>query len=499
MPDKNQRSQRFEATSRVAVSQDRLFAYHAAPGALSRLIPPWDNVVVESSDGSLEPGSRVVLKMKVGPVPLRWVAVHGDFDPPDSFVDVQQSGPFAYWHHRHLFSTVAADPVDFGSQTRPPERSLLTDQIDYRLPLGWAGKAVMGASVRRQLETMFAYRHRVTREDLEMFDKYALPPSSVAVSGATGLVGTELCSLLGLAGHRVTRLVRKIDQATDPDTDEISGQAACERRVAVWHDEAEARRLEATDAVIHLAGKSIADQRWSESVKRSIRESRVIPTRQLCESLARLERPPATLICASATGIYGDRGDQWVDETSELGSDFLAGVGRDWEAACQPAVEAGIRVVHVRFGIVLSPRGGALAKLLTPTKLGLGGRLGSGKQWWSWVGIDDVVGAIYHALAVPEVRGPVNVVAPNPVTNAEFTGLVGSVLRRPTLLPAPAFALRVALGEMADALLLSSTRVRPRRLQETGYEFRQPDLRGCLEQLLGRDQSGGKSANGSTT
>lgn len=512
--DRSGGNSRFSVSCRVPVSRERLFAYHQAPGALERLIPPWEKVRLESSDRSLEPGSRVVLRTNLGPIPLRWVAEHGAYDPPRRFEDSQLSGPFAHWHHVHRFepasmedgSRKAVSSVTVGGaadRMGGARESALFDEVDYRLPGGWLGSAVAGGWVRRQLESMFRYRHRVTRDDLSLFERYRLPPLTVAVSGATGLVGSQLCGLLGLAGHQVIRLVRDPSQASDDArslrTLTADRESSCisttggmadakSPRVAVWSSSAEAARLNGIDAVVHLAGKSIGEGRWSAATKREIAESRVWPTRQLCESLARLPQPPQALLCASAIGIYGNRGDEWMDESSAPGHDFLADVGTAWEDACQPAVEAGIRVVHLRFGIVLSPRGGALAKLLLPFKLGLGGRLGSGRQWWSWIGIDDAISAIYHCLATPQLNGPVNLVTPHPATNAEFTRALGQVLRRPALLPAPAFALRLALGEMADALLLSSTRVRPNRLQETGFVFRDSDLVNCLSHLLGRSR-----------
>ncbi len=503
--DRSGGNSRFEASCRVPVTREQLFAYHEAPGALERLIPPWENVRLESSDRSLAPGSRVVLRTNLGPIPLRWVAVHGDYDPPRRFEDTQSSGPFAHWHHVHRFEQ--AENLESSSNSPSPSsasgsgtESELFDEVDYRLPGGWIGNAVAGGWVRRQLEAMFRYRHRVTHDDLALFQRYRLPPLTVAVSGATGLVGSQLSGLLGLAGHQVIRLVRAPSQSSlglsTSNRASGGGEANAARAVAhaaspavaVWSSSAEAARLNGIDAVVHLAGKSIGEGRWSAATKREIAESRVWPTRQLCESLAQLPQPPKALLCASAIGIYGNRGDEWLDESSSAGHDFLADVGTAWEDACQPAVDAGIRVVHLRFGLVLSPRGGALAKLLLPVKLGLGGPLGNGRQWWSWIGIDDVISAIYHILATPQLNGPVNLVAPHPATNADFTRSLGRVLRRPTLFPAPAFALRLALGEMADALLLSSTRVRPNRLQETGYEFRDTDLANCLSHLLGRSR-----------
>lgn len=241
---------------------------------------------------------------------------------------------------------------------------------------------------------------------------------------------------------------------------------------------------EGPDAVVHLAGENIARARWSERQKALIRDSRVKGTRLLCDLLARYSPPPKALVCASAVGYYGDRADEILKEESAPGSGFLADVCREWEAATQPAVERGIRVVNLRIGIVLSPMGGALAKMLTPFKLGVGGTIGSGRQYMSWIALDDVVGAIHFALTNESLHGPVNAVAPNPVTNREFTHTLGRVLSRPTLFPMPAFAARLVLGEMADALLLASARVEPAQLLASGFTFRHPDLEAALRALL---------------
>jgi uncharacterized protein (TIGR01777 family) len=244
-------------------------------------------------------------------------------------------------------------------------------------------------------------------------------------------------------------------------------------------------RLEGVEAVIHLAGENISS-RWTAARKAEIRRSRVEGTRRLCESLARLSRAPKVLVSASAMGYYGDRGDEILREDFPAGSDFLAQVCREWEAATEPASRAGVRVANLRFGMILSPAGGALKKMLLPFKLGAGGRIGDGKQYMSWIAIDDAIGAIYHALVTESLRGPVNVVAPAPVTNAEFTRTLARVLSRPAVAPMPAFAARFAFGELADALLLSSQRVAPIRLQQSGYKFRYPELEGALRYLLGR-------------
>jgi uncharacterized protein (TIGR01777 family) len=268
------------------------------------------------------------------------------------------------------------------------------------------------------------------------------------------------------------------------------GRAAAGPRAIAWDPAAgriDAARLEGFDAVVHLAGEPIAEGRWNEAKKRRILESRVAGTRLLCETLARLSSPPRVLVCASAIGWYGDRGDETLTEDSAPGGGFLADVCRQWEAAADPARAKSIRVVHLRSGVVLTPAGGALNKMLTPFRMGVGGVVGSGSQWMSWIGLDDEIGAILHALVTESLSGPVNAVAPRPVTNREFTKTLGGVLGRPTVMPMPAFAARLVFGEVADALLLSSQRVQPARLEATGYRFRHPDLAGALAHLLGRN------------
>jgi len=295
---------------------------------------------------------------------------------------------------------------------------------------------------------------------------------NVLISGATGLIGSSLSEELERGGHSITRLTRspkgENDIRWDPDAGTIEGS------------------LEGTDAVVHLAGESIAGGRWTSSKKERIMQSRKKGTRLLAEAVAGLPTPPRVMVSASAVGYYGDRGNELLREDSRPGSDFLAEVCKAWEAAADPAREAGIRVVHTRHGIVLSPKGGALGTTLPIFKLGGGGRIGSGRQWWSWVALDDVVGTIHYALENDSVEGPVNVGSPNPLTNAEYTKVLGKVLNRPTVFPVPAPAIRLALGGIADALLLASQRMEPAKLKETGYEFRYPELEGALRHLLGR-------------
>ena len=299
----------------------------------------------------------------------------------------------------------------------------------------------------------------------------------MAVTGASGLIGGALVPFLRAGGHDVLRMVRRTPRAQD------------EARWDPESGELDASALGSLDAVVHLAGENIAGGRWTEARKTRLRASRVGPTRLLAEALARLKHKPQVLVSASALGYYGHRGDTWLTEKDSPADDFLGRLSVEWERATAPAQEAGIRVVSPRIGIVLSPAGGALAKMLLPFKAGLGGVVGPGTQYMSWIALDDLVGVIQHLLERSDLAGPVNAVSPSPVTNAELTKTLGRVLGRPTLMAVPAFALRLVLGEMADTLL-ASTRLRPERLLATGYRFRFPELEGALRHALGTPPPG---------
>lgn len=292
----------------------------------------------------------------------------------------------------------------------------------------------------------------------------------IAVSGASGLIGAALVPALASAGHDVVRLIR----GRQPEPGEVA-----------WDPEAETLdsvTLAGIDGAVHLSGATIG-RRWSDARKAEILDSRVRSTRLLAETLASLDPRPSVLVCAGGIGIYGDRGDEILTEKSELGTGFLADVGRAWESACEPARAAGIRVVNLRAGIVLAREGGALARLITPFKLGLGGRVGSGKQWWSWVALDDAVGAIRFALE-SDIAGPVNVVTSNPLTNAQFTKALGKALGRPTILPFPSFAAKAMFGEMAEEALLAGQRALPARLLDAGFPFEYPEIDSALARAL---------------
>jgi uncharacterized protein (TIGR01777 family) len=301
------------------------------------------------------------------------------------------------------------------------------------------------------------------------------PRLRVVVTGATGLVGDALVTALVAAGHRVDRVSRRPPR---PGTTDIQWDPA--RR------QLDPRALDGADAVVHLAGESVAAARWTARVKARIRQSRVEGTRLLAEALGRVARRPSVLVAASAVGYYGNRGDTPLTEDSPPGTGFLPEVARAWEAAADPARAAGIRVVHLRFGLILAGHGGALPRMCLPFRLGVGGVIGGGRQYWSWIALADVVRVVELAIALESLAGPVNAVAPAPATNREFTRVLGRVLGRPTLVPLPAPAVRLLMGEMGQALLLDSARALPRRLERAGFRFRHPDLEGALRATLGR-------------
>jgi len=385
-----------------------------------------------------------------------------DYVAGREFRDFQVSGPFSLFEHTHRIT-----PDDAGT-------CRLEDHIEDVPPGGWLGRLIAGMWIERQLSRAFAHRHAVTIADLVIAAASERTASmKVLVTGATGLVGRHLVPFLTTQGHEVFRLIRtEPREANDITWDPAAGMIL-------------AARLEGLNAVVHLAGENISG-RWTDAMKERIRTSRVNGTRLLCETLASLKQKPKTLVCASAIGFYGDRGPEQLTEDSPRGAGFLPEVCEAWEAACQPARDAGLRVVNLRIGVVLSPQGGALAKMLLPFRWGAGGIVGSGRQYWSWIAIDDVAGAILHCLTHPELIGPVNATAPHPATNYEFTKTLAGVLQRPAILPVPAFAARMMLGQMAEELLLSSTRVEPRKLQQTGYQFRYPTLESALRHVLGR-------------
>ncbi|WP_439380988.1 TIGR01777 family oxidoreductase [Amycolatopsis lexingtonensis] len=432
----------------VSAPLAEVFAWHSLPGAITRLAPPWQPVRVGTEAQSLRDGTAELVLLGG----LKWTAAHepAGYRPPHQFVDRLATPVLSAvlpWRHTHRF------------EADGPGRTVLTDRVETPVPAA-------------ALRSMFAYRYRQLAADLAAQRRYWHEPLTIAVTGASGLVGTALTALLTTGGHRVIRLVRRTARTPDERT---------------WRPEEPAEDLlDGVDAVVHLAGASVAG-RFDERHRRAVRDSRIGPTRKLAELAARTPDGPGVFVSASAVGYYGpERGDEVLTEESERGEGFLADVVEDWEAATEPAAGVGIRVVRVRTGLVLSPRGGVLRLQRPLFAAGLGGPIGTGGQWLPWIGLDDLTDVYLRAVTDRTLSGAVNAVGPEPVRNAEYTKTLGQVLHRPALLPVPSFGPRLLLGrEGARELALADQRVRPGRLLDAGHEFRHRRLPDALVHLLG--------------
>lgn len=457
---------RLIATSPMPVSQAALFAWHERPGALRRLVPPWQDVRVLSETGGIRDGATVTLRLSQGPLRARWVARHEAYNPPASFRDVQASGPFRRWVHTH--ECLASG-----------ESSTLRDTVDFALPAAPIGPWLAGGFARRQLERTFAFRHARTRADLERIARFqaALPGPArrFGVSGTNGVIGSQLAAILTTAGHDVLRLVRH-----KPG----EGEAMFQPGAGPRGGQIDADALEGLDAVVHLSGEPVASGRWTRDKMALVRESRVEGTRLIAGTLAGLKHRPRVLVVASGTGLYGDRGDQELHEDAGVGSGFFAELARDWEAAAEPARQAGIRVVHLRYGAVLAASGGLLRVLRPFFALGFGAIPGPGSQWWPWVSLDDALSATLHAIAHDDLQGPANVVSPNPCTAREFCVALARVLDRPLFATIPAPLIRWTTGARAE-WATASARAVPAALRATDFRFAQPTLDSALALELG--------------
>ena len=445
---------------------ETVFDWHERPCALERLTPPWADVEVVQRSGGIRDGGKVSLRIRRGPTSFRWDLRHRDFEYGRQFCDEQVAGLLRSWVHTHRFA-----PHGQGGTT-------VEDEIDLEPPLGAAGAAIGPALIKRELGRLFRFRYRRLFTDLARHAEHEKKPRlTVAITGASGMVGRSLRHFLSTGGHDVIPLVRdsrKLDEGAifwNPATGDIDRDS-----------------LARADAVVHLAGTSIAGGRWTEARKRSIKESRVRGTELIARTLAEMRDGPRTLVSASAVGYYGDRGDELIDEAAPPGKGFLAEVCRAWEGATRPAERGGIRVVTLRSGVALSPGGGALGQMLLQFKMGAGGRLGSGKQYMSWIDLDDLVAAIYHVLNTESLHGPVNATAPHAVTNATFTSALGRALGRPTVLPVPALAVRAVFGELGKEALLWGQRVVPKKLTSTGFDFFYEGVEDSMRFQLGRDR-----------
>ncbi len=446
----------FSWQSTLPFPAGEVFAWHARPGAFERLSPPWRDVQVLRSSGSIAQGAEVMLRLGLlGPFGIQWLLRHGEYAQGELFTDEQVRGPFGAWRHSHSFTAA------------PSGHCLMTDEIQYRLPL--LARPLSGI-FERDLARLFAFRHRVLAADLALHGRWSLAPrKTILISGASGFIGSALSAFLSTAGHTVLHLVRRKPRAPH------------ERSWSPGEGSLLPEALHGADVVVHLGGESIMANRWSPSVRERLVQSRVGSTQLLASTIAALPQKPELLIVASGVGFYGDTGSEAPDEEAPKGAGFLADLAAQWEAAAAPAADSGVRVASLRIGTVLNARGGALKKMLPPFRLGLGGPLGPGTQRMGWIALQDLLGLIEHVIHTPSLGGAVNAVAPQVITNCEFVQALARRVGRCAFIPAPAPMLRALFGEVADAALLSSSAATPKRALESGYRFVLPAVSPALE------------------
>jgi uncharacterized protein (TIGR01777 family) len=453
----------------VPATNKETFDYHTREGALERLVPPWSILTVNSHEGNIKDGAMSTFKVRLGFIGFHWKAAHFGYVQDRRFQDKMVKGPFQSWTHTHSFI-----PDKIG-QCR------MEDKIAYSPPFGKLGAMLLHNIIQNNLNQLFHYRHRILSNDIRLWKLAGrIRGLKILITGSNGLIGSSLIPLLTAAGeHKITRLERPSSRHNEIHSSSLFWDPSS--------DKINLKDLEGFDVVIHLAGENIFG-RWTDSKKQRILESRVKSTRLLCDSLIKLANPPSTLICASATGFYGNQGNQVLAEESKPGFGFLSEVCRKWEESTQIAKDDGIRVVNSRFGVVLTPNAGMLQKLLALSRFGLGLRFGHENQYISWVSIEDVIGSIFYSIINSSLKGPVNVVSPNPVTNLEFSKTIARIVESKIMLPISQKLATMMLGELADSLIASSALVVPNKLSIAGYRFINPDLEDALRLLLGRQQ-----------
>ncbi|MGB1689161.1 MAG: TIGR01777 family oxidoreductase, partial [Candidatus Poseidoniaceae archaeon] len=451
----------FVHKAKFDANKKQIWDWYNSDGAFRRIMPEWEGIQPINA-GRLVDGDETIFKVKMGPIRQKWVARHHSVVPGESFADRMIKGPFGAWNHHHEF------------ESNSGQMTSVIDNVEYKLPLhiftGWSA----GFTVLPRMKQMFEFRSVRVANDLKQIqatDK--LPRQKILVSGSTGMIGLQLCAFLEAAGHDVHRLLRPttklpsdVDSAKVVRWDDLSGEIL-------------EGDMNGFDSIIHLAGAGIGDKRWSKKRLKLIRDSRIIPTENLAKIVSGLENPPKKMLCSSAIGFYGNRGTEVLDENSNAGDDMLSVLCKDWEGASSAAKDAGINVIHLRTGIVMSPLGGALAKLLLPAKMGAGGPVGGGKQMQSWISLDDEIYAIHHLMMKEDSEGAYNLTAPNPVSQKQFAKTLGKVLRRPAFAPLPGFVIKMLFGQMGKKLVLEGQDVRPNRLLESGYEFTHSELEFC--------------------
>ena len=454
---------KYEYETHTDSPRPEVFDWFERKGSFRRLMPPWEVAEEVRADETLEDGAQRIFRFPMGPIKMTWVAEHLGYQPPEKFEDIMKKGPFRSWHHVHRFIEKDGGTV-------------VHDEVDYKLPMGVLGRIFGSRNVRNRLNRMFRARENRLIRDLERHSDFKhLDRKRILLAGASGLIGKQLAAFLDTGGHEIWRLARRTPVAGqneiewDPSKGTIDNSA-----------------IEGFDIVIHLGGAGIGDRRWTKSRMVLIEKSRTESTGLLARTLASLKQKPEVFLVASAIGWYGNRGDEILDEQSEAGTGFLPETCLAWEASADAARQAGIRTIHARTGVVLDASGGALEKMLLPAKMGAGGPIGFGRQWFSWISMDDQIYALHHLVMSPNTEGAYNITSPEPLQQKNFAKALGRVLRRPAFMPTPPFAIWFLYGKMGVALTTESQRVMPTRLTEEGYRFQHQDAESALRDALGK-------------
>jgi len=450
----------YQKKTRIQVPVETAFSWHEKQGAIERLTPPWEQIIIISRSGGIKEGEQTYFKVKVGPLWIKWFAHHIEYEKNSMFTDIQRYGPFLFWEHKHRFHPDGDHAF------------ILEDNLRFRLPFSLISNIVALKSVKKRLNRMFEYRHTVTQNDLIHMSHYG-NNHNIVITGASGVLGSALVPFLRTQGHTVKRMVRTSPRQNDE---------------AYWnpyHQEIDKEAFENVDTVIHLAGEYIGEGRWTPKKKKRIIGSRVKGTQFLAHTLCNLKKPPKTFICASAIGYYGNRGDEILTESSSKGDDFISEVCEQWEKAAEPAIDAGIRVVFLRIGVVLTPRGGALERLIPIYRTGFGMTFGDGDQVISWISEDDFLGVVNHVIHHKKLSGPINVTAPNPVSQRDFSKSLANAFNLPISIRIPKWAITPIYGQMGNEVILSGNYAIPDKLSSTNYSFIHPKLDNAFHHLLG--------------
>ncbi len=454
---------KFEHETVVDENIDKTFSWFEHEGSFRRLMPPWEVTTEIKADKTIHKGAIRIFKFPFGPLKMKWIAKHTIYNPPNQFKDIMLKGPFKKWEHEHNFKSKG-------------DCTIVTDSVKYQVPLGSLGYFFAGRSIRKRIKRMFISRELRLIRDLKQHSHFnSKRRKKILIAGSSGMIGTQLCAFLDTGGHDVWRLVRR---EIDSESNEI-----------FWDPEnnlINAEEIEGFDAIIHLGGAGIGDKRWTKKRKNLIQDSRKLSTLLLSKTISELKQKPEVFLVASAIGFYGNRGDEELTEKSSPGSGFLTETTLNWESYTEAAKNSGIRVINIRTGIVLSATGGALKRMLLPWKVGAGGSIGGGKQWMSWISLDDHIYAINHLIMNEKCNGVFNLTSPNPVRQKTFSKTLGKVLRRPAFAPIPKFPMKILFGELANPLLFEGQKVIPEKILDSGFTFTHESLENALRDCLGR-------------